>query len=79
MKEKSLPSEPIEHIPLLDLKRPVTKAELVQWTGFTPRYIDQEVKKKHLRKLFSGKGARFMPADVKRWLDSKASDAKEAK
>jgi excisionase family DNA binding protein len=63
-----------------ELEKPLTKQELADLLGYSTRYLDQEVKKGNLRKINKGKGSRFFPSDVKRWLDSKANVApKEVK
>jgi len=67
------------NLPLLELKRTVTKHELAAWTGFSIRFIDKEVKDGRLRKLFSGVGSRFTPQDVQDWMDSHASIARRNK
>jgi hypothetical protein len=61
------------------LEKPLTKQELADFLQYTTRYIDREVKAGNLRKINRGKGSRFFPSDVKRWLDTKASVTKEAK
>jgi hypothetical protein len=62
------------------LEKPLTKQELADFLQYTTRYIDREVKAGNLRKINRGKGSRFFPSDVKRWLDTKANVApREAK
>jgi len=64
-------------LPVLELKRPITKQELADWGGWTLRYIDKEVHNGNLKKRFAGRGSRFMPSDVQDWLDRRASKVTE--
>ena len=56
--------------------RPVTKKELSQWANCSPRFIEIEVAHGRLRAVRLGnRFVRFLPRDIERWLDSKATVA----
>jgi predicted DNA-binding transcriptional regulator AlpA len=61
-------------VDLLAVRRPITKKELAEWTGFTERFIDQEVLEGNLRKRFSGRASRFMADDIREWFNRRSSD-----
>jgi hypothetical protein len=60
-------------IPVLEAKRPITKAELAAWGGWTTRYLDMEIAKGRLVKTWSGKATRFMPDDIRDWIERRKS------
>jgi hypothetical protein len=66
-------------IPVLELKRPVTKAELAAWGRWTVRFLDAEISKGRLKKCWSGKATRLMPDDIRDWIELRKSSEEDAK
>jgi excisionase family DNA binding protein len=51
--------------------RPLTKVELAQWLGTTPRFLETEVRRGALRACRLGKrSVRFLPSDVAAWMNA---------
>jgi hypothetical protein len=49
--------------------RPITKAELLVWTGLKRRFVDYEIANGRLRQLFSREAARYQLSDIQAWLN----------
>jgi hypothetical protein len=53
--------------------RPITKKELCAWLECTPKFVEDEVRKGHLRmRRLSARMVRFTWPDIEAWLESKA-------
>jgi hypothetical protein len=60
------------------LNRPRTKAELCDWLGCTPRFLEREISHGHLRvRKLSSRLIRILPADIQAWLDRASTTALE--
>ncbi len=56
------------------LSKPLTKRELAEWLGVSPRYLEAEVSRGALRmRRLSARAVRFLPGDVEAWLNAKAT------
>jgi hypothetical protein len=63
----------------LDINRPLfTYKTLSDWTGYSVRHLQGEVEKGRLKKRFEHTATRFLPSDVKEWLDKGCSMPAEA-
>jgi excisionase family DNA binding protein len=56
------------------LSKPLTKRELAEWLGVSPRYLEAEVSRGALRmRRLSARPVRFLQGDVEAWLNAKAT------